>query len=491
MAQSLQRSRAHRDLVARRVAESDAFKPLVLVIASAGAKAAAARNGGLAVEDLLQPFGTVRGSIPIRIKEGARTLQQFGVRFVSAERLMPAQGDAASTDAIDQTLCQVVRRTAPGVGQGLSPAQAAEQRVAEQQLHTVRDIPRFLTRSFSSGSGAAVGPAGRTSQGDLSPWWTAAMTELAEVGLRGQQWDMFSHPILLLYVVASQEPHGSAGPAALASSMLDPRNLPAPMVSGQYNRNVPSMVLVLHDNQAAAAAAAAGASAPDPAKVARKVCAGSGMPAEAVKVLRINSLPPAGTDGQQPDMWTGCMSWSARETARAQLLAAEAPPPSEGPVPNGQRPGGLLAPEDMIEIQKFASDLVQSTVVRQIENRIFSLSGSISKARSGFKNTLKSWWRKPKDSSSSNASRAHSSPRAAAQVLLYESASIESQVRLLADLLFMVQDYDGAYRYYGMVRDDYKVSVHPRTDQFSRPRLSLFFFFLFPPFLFSLHDDQS
>ena len=58
-------------------------------------------------------------------------------------------------------------------------------------------------------------------------------------------------------------------------------------------------------------------------------------------------------------------------------------------------------------------------------------------------NTLKSWRRKAKDLNKSKG-------------LMYESASIESQIRLLADLLFMTRDYEGAMGYYRMVRDDYK-----------------------------------
>ena len=390
------RARLHRARFVQGVADSDAFKPLVLVITSAGARAAAAGNGGLALADLLTPFGTIRGSIPVRNKERSYHLKQFGVRFVDVGDLMP--GSARNSPAFDAGLRALVRHHPPGAGGGLTPRDAAVARVDGPQLHCARDIGKFLKRSASASTAAG----GASQAGDMAPWWTAAVREVADVGLRGQQWDMFCHPILLLYVVSTVEPAGAKDPAAQAAAMLEPRNLPKVMTSGQYNRNVPSMVLVLHDNIAAAAI--------DPVAVKRQVCSTTGMHTEAVKVLRMNSLAPDGRQNQeQPDLWTPCMSWSARVAAAERLDRAKLEHPggaigaansvaaTNTPPVNGHRPGGLLSPEDMIGFQKFASELVESTVVRQLESRIFSLTSSVAKSRQGFMNTLKSWRRKAKD----------------------------------------------------------------------------------------------
>ena len=67
------------------------------------------------------------------------------------------------------------------------------------------------------------------------------------------------------------------------------------------------MVLILHDNNAA--------SSVDPASIKREVCSKTGMHSE-VKVLRMNSLAPDGQNQEQPDLWTPCMSWSAKNAGK-------------------------------------------------------------------------------------------------------------------------------------------------------------------------------
>ena len=54
---------------------------------------------------------------------------------------------------------------------------------------------------------------------------------------------------------------------------------------------------------------------------------------------------------------------------------------------------GLL--RDVQNVKKFCADLAQNVVLNQLERRIFS-SQSVTSSRKGFKNTIKSWWRKPR-----------------------------------------------------------------------------------------------
>ena len=430
--EGFQRARNHRDHFIKTLEESEAFKPLVLVIASKGARAVAAGNGGLAIEDLLQPFATIQGSIPIRNKDRSYNLKQFGVRFVAVENLMP--GTEKSAQKFDEDVAKLVRANLPGESSGMSPKEAAIACTSELQIHSPRGISKFLKKS------ASTSVSRKHRFGELSPWWSEAVREVADVGLRGQQWDMFCHPILLLHVVSTSEPAGEKDPASQAASMLEPHNLPHVMTSGQYNRNVPSMVLIVHDNVAAASI--------DPNTVKREVCNKTGMHAEAIKLVRVNSLLPDDHNEEHPDLWTPCMSWSAQLAAKQFIDEVSPTTPQPGTATksirlNWSRPGGLISPDDLIGIQKFVTELVESTIVRQLESRIFSLSNSVAKSRQGFMNAFKSWRRKAKDLNTRKG-------------LMYESASIESQIRLLADLLFMTRDYESAMSYYKMVRDDYK-----------------------------------
>ena len=58
---------------------------------------------------------------------------------------------------------------------------------------------------------------------------------------------------------------------------------------------------------------------------------------------------------------------------------------------NKERLGGCMAPEDMISLQNFMSELIQNIVVPQIESRIFSLTTSVAKSKGGMRNAIKSW----------------------------------------------------------------------------------------------------
>ena len=397
------RSAQHRDRTMSRITNSDAFKPLILVVASAGAKAVAAANGGLRLADLLQPFATIRESVPIRNKERAYNLQQFGVRFVEVDQLMPA-ADGAATSFIDQTLTSIVKKTTPG-SKELKPSEIAKERLERQQLRSSKDVNKFFDRTAASSATNPRDPP------DMTPWWTKLVDELSNECLRGQQWDMFCHPIVLLYVVSSTSEPNQQDPVALATNMLDPRNLPAVMTSGQYNRNVPSMIVVVHDNQKT--------SIKKPESIAKKISSSTGMPKELVKVLKLNSFAPDTTEtSSMPDLWTPTMSQGAvlrAASTRASLgIGRSSGVGSEGGgegengeggkdgeketrknnsrvLTNKERLGGCMAPEDMISLQNFMSELIQNIVVRQIESRIFSLTTSVAKSKGGMRNAIKSW----------------------------------------------------------------------------------------------------
>ena len=141
------RSAQHRDRTISRITNSDAFKPLILVVASDGAKAVAAANGGLSLADLIQPFATIRESVPIRNKERSYNLQQFGIRFVDVDQLMPATNGA--TSSIDQTLASIVKRTTPGSKES-SPSEVARERLERQQIRSPRDVNKFFERTAAS-----------------------------------------------------------------------------------------------------------------------------------------------------------------------------------------------------------------------------------------------------------------------------------------------------------------------------------------------------
>ena len=61
--------------------------------------------------------------------------------------------------------------------------------------------------------------------------------------------------------------------------------------------------------------------------------------------------------------------------------------------------GAYLSPEDMMGLQKLMTDVVAKGVVAEMERRMFTINQEVNASRKGLKNTFKSWWRKPKESS--------------------------------------------------------------------------------------------
>ena len=70
---------------------------------------------------------------------------------------------------------------------------------------------------------------------------------------------------------------------------------------------------------------------------------------------------------------------------------------------------------------------MQGNILPMVEARLFKLTSHIDSARKGLQNTLKSWWRRP---------RTVASPPSAP---LYSYSTVEAEIRMVADLAFMVQ----------------------------------------------------
>ena len=97
-------------------------------------------------------------------------------------------------------------------------------------------------------------------------------------------------------------------------------------------------------------------------------------------------------------------------------------------------------------VRDFCVDLFLKDIVPWLEKKIAFLNKQVNDSRKGVKNVLKSFWRKPKDES-----------EVAKGGVRYRFDKIESQTLLLADLSFMIHDYENAASMYKLVRDDFKV----------------------------------
>ena len=153
-------------------------------------------------------------------------------------------------------------------------------------------------------------------------------------------------------------------------------------------------------------------------------------------------MPPESPNVSQPDMWSKEMGWMEKQAVDVSMPSGAEVSEQTKPMPLG----AYLSPEDMMGLQKLMTDVVAKGVVAEMERRMFTINQEVNASRKGLKNTFKSWWRKPKESKR----------RRNAEDPLYDHQSIESQIRLLGDLAFMVRDYELALSMYRMVKDDYK-----------------------------------
>lgn len=89
--------------------------------------------------------------------------------------------------------------------------------------------------------------------------------------------------------------------------------------------------------------------------------------------------------------------------------------------------GSCLSPTDIASIQGFVRFMMSDWLIPELQKRLFALNSQIAATKKGLKNVLKSWLRKPKEKTEIEGDT------------IYSHASIESQVRMLADLAFQQQ----------------------------------------------------
>ncbi len=355
---------------------------------------------------LLAPFCIVQsGGVPVRTPSQSYTVKDFRVKLVSPAYYSPV------TPQIAEEEVKLVTKT-------IRPTTSPETRLTEQQVYSSRDIKRYLKRAVD---------AEDSMNGDATPWYTATADVVAN-SLRFQPYEQIDQPLSQILVISSSE----SDPVSTLKNMQLSSNFPKVLKNGQFSSQIPKFIVVVHDTCESHAV--------DPRNVLN-VLRGYFRP-DQCRLVTINSLPLESPNVSQPDMWSKEMGWMERQTVDMNM-----PPGPEVSEEKATIPlGAYLSPEDMMGLQKLMTDVVAKGVVAEMERRMFTINQEVNASRKGLKNTFKSWWRKPKESKR----------RRNAEDPLYDHQSIESQIRLLGDLAFMVRDYELALSMYRMVKDDYK-----------------------------------
>ncbi|OQR81516.1 hypothetical protein THRCLA_11660 [Thraustotheca clavata] len=256
------------------------------------------------------------------------------------------------------------------------------------------DVPAFLN---------ALG-------GDPLPWFAAFKHELME-SFQCEETSMMYHPLANILVVSSTE----VDPRSAFNTLASPQTMPQVFQDGLYDMNIPKYYIVLHDI----------CETQHTSIDADAIFKNLGLPANSGGVIHINSLSEANV--------YAASSWMNHPYVRnLPELVLDYPF------------GCYLADSDHQSVRNMLWDFATKCMLPYIEAKIVALNDNVAAVKKGVKNAIRSWWRKPKDTSTRSS------------IYVYRYDSIESNMRFLADLAFFIRDYDLALSMYRLVRDDYK-----------------------------------
>ncbi|KAL1813358.1 hypothetical protein ACET3Z_023423 [Daucus carota] len=249
-----------------------------------------------------------------------------------------------------------------------------------------------------------------TSQPECMPTWFQYFNEELVRTVSFSDHEAFDHPVACLLVVSSNDEE----PLSRFADMYNTNQLPPMFNDGSMDPKILKHFLLLHDKQNGSA------------EKATKVLTGmrSTFGLHDCRLLCINSSRDGLVDHQE-NLWAPYKSGASAN----------------------QHLGGFLSSDDLDELRNAMQDLSSNFIIPQMEQRIRVLNQQVSATRKGFRNQIKNlWWRKGKDDAADSSSGS-----------MYTFTSIESQIRVLADFAFMLQDYELALSNYRLLSTDYKL----------------------------------
>ncbi len=256
--------------------------------------------------------------------------------------------------------------------------------------------------------------------------WTDVTEQSFLRSMAFSECEMISHPVLILNVVATSDQE----PVVAMQELASIHHTPTVFTNGQYDNNIHRVFVLLED---------ATEKKRDPLSVLRGL--NSYFPPAHTKLISINSFPSNAPNLQQPDMWTKHLIpkfFPNHSPSLKQPLPVN--PTTKQPVL-----GSRLSVEDFMKLREFCIWLFTDQILPILEKRLNYLTRQVNDSRKGVKNVLKSFWRKPRDETDTIKGG-----------VKYRYDKIESQTLLLADLSFILKDYETALSNYRLVRDDYK-----------------------------------
>ena len=396
----------------------------VLVISTESAQQLAWKNG-LQLVDLFQgiveevQFGTMP---PFRSIQKSMQLPELNVDFVDPHRLTPWTYSGAH-----------------GLLQEHAKLQDTDGNVA-QELEMLEDRVEFLvqepTQAEAQEELSQVTKDAYQLTSPLNIPWLIRYRYALDASTDALPHDLIQCPPLVLLVCSTEEVESPV--QVLQELYNSPHILPDCFKNGLYDpSSMRHEVLVLHDH-------VEGPPNINDASLRTTLQKTFGPQSQ---VLRINNVPQdvaaALADEEEDDLWGG----------------------------GGSR-GTRLSVNDRALLRRYFQNILTSALLPALERRIANLNAIVSERKKGVRNLVKNFWRKPKEEreprpgggvlggdsvtlASSQTLHSDMSDNMAL-VVQYRYDSIESQTRLLADTLFLIQDYESALATYRLIRDDFK-----------------------------------
>jgi hypothetical protein len=357
--------------------------PVVVTLASGEAERICLQNG-LLLHELLSCFGhLIDVSASIRIGKQAFTISETHLRFERATETKPKNAELMESILASNFVPFDIHRLPTSVGELKSAPPSA---------------------------------------------WTHTLEQLAVRSMSFSEFEMISHPLVVMSVISTSD----IDPIASMQELTSIHHTPACFTNGQYDPSIHRVYVVLDD---------ASNRLKDPLTILRSLQ--NYFPSASTKILTINSLPPSSPNIHQPDMWSRYLIPKYFPRHAPTIDINKALPLS--PMNNMPVIGCRLSGDDFMKLQDFCVWLFTEQITPHLERRINILHTQVNESKKGMKNVLKSFWRKPRDENDF-----------ARGGLKYRYDKIETQIMMLGDISFIIKDYETAISMYRLVRDDYK-----------------------------------
>ncbi|KNC55395.1 uncharacterized protein AMSG_11054 [Thecamonas trahens ATCC 50062] len=413
---------------------TNTFQPTVLVLSTLDAQALASASS-LALADLFAPFGACLPSLTGPVTTGnlngqTYDMHNFRIAFRPLEWMQTLPTEALADllaarvdskhkpDLPDDVPPPPELSTPDSVASYLNYYASARQRPPPSPYMTAG-----TSGSATAGSAPLSSAAGSSGAGvSPTPWYDAYHQTLADA-LRGSEHESFDHPVALLLVSTTRNPTPIEALAGLYSSSVPPTMFE----NGAMDPNLTAFRLILHEEEWEAPCS--GNPETTPATVHARMA--SLYSQSNFALVRVSTGGDAGP-ALPPRFWA---------SGRPSTFAFPADAPA---------PGALLGPADIDALAQFVTNFAVNFLVPLMRRKVHALHERVAVSRKGFK------WSKWFKSSKSPEKDGPLPNAAAGPPFIFHYKSPGAQLRVLADLAFLLQDYPLAASVYSLALDEYR-----------------------------------